>query len=380
MKKSTIIVIAVAFLGSSGYAAGLPESLTIKPYEEVSYNDNVFLSPKGFEDGSGICRTGLQLGYLRNRGDLSFDIKGKVEDVRYWKFSSLDYVGYDFTPSMKYDQGRWQLTLGGRFSYDLTPVDSTNIQQYETYSNGLNALWDYNWNEKAGVMLDGAWDQRKYVGMPGLDYNEFVAGIAPYYRFSPKTRAGLHLGGGARYYDQNIQQIDSQWLFVNAFVDYELTGKLDLRLEGGYVSHQYDSVNGASGQTWQGMNAKAALHYQASRKWAFDAALGTRPTDSYTVTAKVEPKLQILTEASLGASWSLTDKLTLSQRISYGFSDDKTLNLDNQQYRYNLDASYKLGRHGSVSVGYAYNAVDYSQVTGSDYKQSIFKAGFAWKF
>jgi hypothetical protein len=380
MKKSTIIAIATAFLGFSAYAASQPESLTLRVYEDFSYNDNVFLDPNGLEKGSMISRTGLELGVLRNKGSLALSLAGSAEDVRCWKYPSRDYIGYDIIPKATYDQGRWRLTLGGRFSYDLTAVDSTNIQQYETYLNGLNALWDYDWNEVWGLELDGSWNQRIFVGQASMNSNDYVVGIAPYYRLSSRTKVGLHAGYGSCFYDQNTQQADSNRMFMNAFVDYQLTGRMTLRLEGGYIYRQYAGVNGVSGQTWDGFNAKASLRYQPGRKWTMDATLSMQPTDSYTMTATAQSKLKIAYDASLGVTWSVTDRLKVEQRLAYTLSDDKSFNLDNQLYGYKLDVRYQLTRHVGISVGYAYSAIAYSQLTDSDYKQNIVKAGLSWHF
>lgn len=380
MKKSVIAAVVATFLGISMVeAAEIPEALTIRPYEEILFNDNVFLKPAGDKNGSGISRTGLQLAYERNRGDFTFGIQGDVTDVRYWRFSGLDYVGYSLTPQVKYAQGNWRLTLGGQFSYDLTPVDSTNSTKYNTYSNGSNLLFDYDVSEKTGVAIDGSWGQKIYDGKSELDHNEFFVGIAPYYKLSEKTKFGLHTGYGSRFYDVHIQQLDSNWILFNTFVDYKLTGQLESHFEAGYMTYQTDGINGIDGESQEGMNAKASLNYKASSKWSFDLALSNGLTDAYTATPVAKSKLKNQTDVSLKATWKVTDKFSIAQSIIYGITDDKSQSMDSAMYGYKIDASYMIGQHADISVGYSYSNTNYSHVV-SDYDENIVKVGFGWKF
>jgi hypothetical protein len=383
MKKNSIVAIVAAFCGSFVYAGASSGPLSLGVYEETSFNDNVFLAPKGMaKDWTVLSRTGLSLGYIRDRSDLSLGASGQIGNSHDWRFSGRDYLDYNLGSTAKYDHGRWQLTLGANFSDNLTLVDSTNTQQTETYTNALNALWNYDWNTVWGLAIDGSWQQRTYVGMPEFDNNTYTVGLAPYYRLSSRTRVGVRAGYDWTLYNQNTQQVNSASKFLNAFVTYELTTKLNFRLEGGYMSRQSDDgPDGTAGQSWQGMNARASLRYQPNRRWEFEATLGMQPTDSYAQTVKAQGKTMVVTNASLGATWSVTDKLSVSQRITYAVNDDKTSYLDNQQYGYNLDVGYKLGRHLGVSVGYAYSAIDYSNVpVASDSEQNIVKCSLTWTF
>ena len=385
MKKSTVAAIVVAFLGSAVYGAQLPESLTLKAYEEVSYNDNIFYSPSGQEARAMINRTGLKLGYSRMKGDLSFDVKAKVEDVRYNGFHSMEHIAYDFIPQMKYDQGNWNLTLGGRFSYTIAPVDTTNLDQYKIYSNGMNALWDLSLNERWGVAVDGSVVQSKFTGALKahyLDNNEFVVGIAPYYRISPKTKFGLHTGYGTKIYDTHIQQTDSQWVFGNAFIDHQVTGKVALRIEGGVVSRWYDGEGNVDDSSWTGANASVSLNYKATNSLEFNLAYMHRPSDIYSqIIANDAKRLKVSDEVGLGAIWEINSQIELEQRISYALNDDKSgSTLDNLNFGYDINLRYKIGQHAEVSVGYEYNNVDYTTRFGTNYDQNIVKAGFSWQF
>ena len=54
MKKTTIAAVVAMMMASMAYAEGLPESLTLKVQETLSYDDNIFLAVKGGEKGGGI--------------------------------------------------------------------------------------------------------------------------------------------------------------------------------------------------------------------------------------------------------------------------------------------------------------------------------------
>lgn len=361
----------------------LPDKLALGIYEEVRYEDNLFSTGSG-ERGGIVFSTGATLDASRTRGEFSYAIKADVAYDHYHKFASdLSAPVYSIAPMVRYNQGNWDFVLGGNFLFSHTVLDRAVVggTRSKYYISGVDATWNLHLNEKWGVAVTGEYENKDYTDRfySDEDYDMYEVTIAPYYVFSPKTKAGVSMGYAIKEYDRNFRYADSDTITLNGFVDYRVTGKISTHATAGAEWVNYDQTGSVYKENDALFNCGLSVRYAMLSNLDLSVGLKHKHDDNSGFTGG----LQQDTDALLGLTWRINSKLTLSQNVGYGLSDKKdgAIN-DNTQMNYDATLSYDMTKNLTIYGGYEYGNTDYSNVPvkDADYTTNIYHMGVRYTF
>lgn len=377
------VVNAASVLGKyfDATSMALPDKLALSVYEEVRYEDNLFNSGSG-ERGGIVFATGAKLDASRTRGEFSYDVKADVAYDHYHKFASdLGTPVYSIAPSMRYDQGNWDIMLGGNFKYEYSKVDVVGTPRAKFYTSGVDATWNLHLNEKWGVAVTGEWENKDYTqrAMSYLDYDKYEVAIAPYYVFSPKTKAGVYMGYAVKEYEYGDVYSDSDTITLNGFVDYRVTGKISAHATAGAEFVDYDNVDRVYRENDPLFNCGLTVRYAALTNLAFLASVDHKHDDN----SGGGRGFQQDTDTRLGMVWDINSKLSLTQNVGYSWSDKKNgSSADNKELSYDAVLSYMMTKNLTIYGGYEFGNTDYTKiaVADADYTTNIYHMGISYTF
>ncbi|HEV7402776.1 MAG TPA: hypothetical protein VGO11_07625 [Chthoniobacteraceae bacterium] len=215
----------------------------------VEFNDNVNLSDKNRQSDI-VIRPSLSLdAYMKlsDRNILRFSLG--VSYAKYLNHSEYDTDGLLFAPTsaLEYTFGLGTtvlVSLRERFSYqeDIFNIPTlSNEAKYGRYENqaGIEIQWDPTAELRASVGYDhyNLWTKEQIFDTQDRSIDTIF--FKPSYEIAPHLRLGLNASYSFINFDSD-QRHDGGSLLVGPFVQWGITDKLDLFLEGGFQSIDFD--------------------------------------------------------------------------------------------------------------------------------------------
>jgi opacity protein-like surface antigen len=362
----------------------LPDKLSLGIYETVRYEDNLFSTGSG-ERGGIVFSTGVSLDASRARGEFSYSLKADVAYDHYHKFASdLSAPVYSVVPMLRYDQGNWDFVLGGNFLHSHTVVDRGSVggnPRSKYFISGVDATWNLHLNEKWGVAVTADYEHKDHTksAYNDEDYHKYELSLAPYYVFSPKTKAGISLGYAYKDYTDSQRYADSVTYDVNAFVDYRVTGKISTYASAGAEWVNYTNSADVYKENDPLFNCSLTVRYAMLTNLDLRAGLKHKHADNSGGSSGMQQD----TDALLGLTWRINSKLSLAQNFTHKWSDKKDgVTTDNKQISYDATLSYDVTDNLTVYGGYEFGNTDYSNlgVRKADYTTNIYHMGVRYTF
>lgn len=367
MKKIILLgfICAFAVLANAG-------QINFMGYEEVSYDDNIYLTNKDKKD-SFINTTRAGASYMGQIPNSS--LKADISAVGGYHFYSEDndknaYADALATAELYNDN----FTLGDRFLFTSDPANSELTQRAKRMNN--NAYVSYVTSKKkmfsVGVKVSDVFDRYFKARWQALNRNRINLGAGVYYNMSSKT------------------SFLAEYTFTN--IDYQTNN--DNNSNGGTVALGVEGqiapkVKGTAKATYTYRNYKHDLEGYKNNAdlFGYEVSLSWQPTTrneirlsgdrTFEETVYTSNRYFISTGVNLYASQKLMDKFTLAltlgyDNLAYETKVDGTKRSDDV-YRVRPEVNYQFKDWLSAGVWYQYRKRD-SNVT-KDYEYDNNKAG-----
>lgn len=295
----------------------------------LAYDDNVLGLPSsqtnaGATARSDITRTlqvGLQIQKTIGRQYLSADLRGS--DVKYDRLTRLDYQGRDLKAEWVWQAGQHlRGAASAKYMRSLMSFDDYHILERRIQSvraEHVDVRWQLHprWElvaagtgEKISYDTDLLRDRSRSerFGDLGLDY------VTP-----AGNTAGLVARRTVGTYPSSPNLTvfpfadDFEQSDVRLRVDWNATGKVKLRMDGGFVSRQHKTLNAMD---FRGTNARLDLDWDATVKSALYASLWRELGVIDDLVA-----YSINKGASVRYSWSITTKVRSEMGLLYESRD-----------------------------------------------------------
>ena len=362
----------------------LPNQLSLTIFEEIGHTNNAYKS-SGNRSGAFYFKTGITPAILREKGNLTYGLKGRFSYDYYTRFSGdLNQFNWSLTPTISYkDDGEGlirNLTLGLNSTARVDSLNNADRRYSRSYTTTVSAGADLAFTEKMGVLVNGKYVYDYYTQKDFEDFSKqtYSADLTPYFQVSEKTRGGIRLGYEETKYDHNGAYDNFNRYVVNGLVDFR-NDKFSVTAESGMEHLNYDGETGhiadADGQ-WK-FNGRFSLKYRPVSNFETGLALSTGRENSsvgYGRNASVQNKI------AMSAKWMATSHIVLLGRLGVSDNNEKESTMDNREFFTELQANYIFTNGISLYVGYKYRNIQFRYDSDYDYSVTEYFMGCRYTF
>jgi hypothetical protein len=265
-------------IGNEGYSpkgritAG---PLRLHPFfsEQITYDDNIYLAPKGYRKSDLLLTS--EAGF---RADLyvlnhSFLLGCRAFIHNYLKESDANNI--EQSGDLSYELKGKSLTIALKDSYQnlIDPVTIEQAIRMRRSENEavLSALYEAAKSSLELKITNNLADYKKQA-FDLFDHNEIVFSITGKYRYSPKTNLVLRADYGDFKFTENVLN-DYTYFQVLTGLDGEITEKTKYLLEIGFTNQSSDSKpNPAAKEEFSGVTALVKATHSISDKSSAEAS------------------------------------------------------------------------------------------------------------
>lgn len=362
----------------------LDSSLHLDLSQSLNYNDNVDEDGRPHRSGNWSTKTSLDASIIKNFNNNSFGVKGGVaykHDFHKGKNDDSKGFTYYVAPILNgnYRFGRNVLRLTAISEYKSTELDRSQRMTVMEAINGATLAWSNEITGKTVLALTADYKNKHFSDSKFKSYNNQVYGVkfAPYWNASERTRVGMTLAAQRTQYNHNEAHDNMNRYNVGAYTHYQVTSRTNVFVEVGaeQIKYEHGTISKRNSDDGFKFYAKAGANYIATDDIKFRFDFSRSQEDSWGVNAR---GLRTEYSASAAALWKLTGKLTMVNKFSYDFADEKSSTSDADEYDYSLNFSYKFNDSLSFNAGYSLTIVDYDHKKG-DYLVNEIGIGATWR-
>ena len=391
-KKVTNVVMVVIFLLAAN-APVYPEgnlhigTMEIHPFASVEqkYDDNIFLEPKGSEDGDLI--TIATLGFdvkkplvVGREDDFMLEGGYRAEVVNFWdstESSRVDHMAHVLTDlNFANDFG---LKISEQYEKTADPPNSERTALQKRYRNLIRVLLSYEGKETG---FDVGYENVRdgYNNLTNLDRYESIVSMTGSYQIFPKTSIFGEFDYGLIDYDIQTTNSDSSYRQWMAGLRGEIAPKLTGTVKTGYRSSDYEQ---RSKSDFQGLTFYGDLLYDIQERTQLLFTFQGGPVESsygsnsfyknntvgFILSHELRPKLSMEFEASYEHNKypdATTEGTITSKRKDH-------------IYKAGLDFTYEMKDGIQIAVGYEYKQRA-SGFSNYDYKDNRVRTKVSFLF
>lgn len=379
LKRIRLLVAGFVLAGLQGFSQStlmdyletassvVPNKMDVSLNVEGRYESNTHNRGRARGSSSCVLEGGLNLDVYRNINETKYGISGDIGYEYYTSDSDLSDFDWNLSPFVLgaidlLGNDRLMLRISSRaYEEKYDSVDTTRVRRYD---NNLGLTYDMVRHERWGVALTADYGNIYYSGSDYSDrsHQTFRFGLAPYYKLSEKTRTGIRTTYKMTKYRGDEFNDDSKSLTFTAFADYRMSEKISAHVDGGFQRTRYEgNAEGTEGDDEFSPVASASVSYSPVSNITFTARSAYEWEDSTSASGG-----RSSWDNSLGMSWKMTQKLTLSQSVGVEDINEKNNDADSKEYSYDLRASYQLLPRMSVYSGYEYSRTTFKN---GDYRE-----------
>ncbi len=330
---------------------------TLQPYASITMvqDSNIYRLDSNIDEASlpstlsksdTIYQTAVGLNVDWTLSRQQFLINASMTDSRFDKNESLDNTGQNLSATWNWLVGsRFKGRIGVNHNIALSDfANSIDLQASQKTADSLfaNANWHFHpdWQVGYGINDYNVSYDKKTQAL--LERQDQTHSLNLDYLVSSGSRVGLkysqldsHIpvsSGFDNQYTQSSYLVTTLW---------NVTGKSNLSAEVGLVNRDYQNVNQSG---YNGLDMNVAYDLKATGKLAFKlgASRGVSASDDVYGTDRVT------TGVSLGANWSVSEKVSINGRVNHQIGDFINTDLIN-----NIPAGY-TETNDSISLGLGY--------------------------
>jgi len=359
----------------------LPDNFAIGLSETVKFNDNINKGTRSKSHSAWEFNSDVNIDVYKTLSNMTYGIGGSLGWNHYHNGNRSAEPDIDLSPYFNFDQALGNLMLGGGVTYKDESLSSSDRRYAKYFDTFLQAAYDLNAHERYGMLISGDYNYRYYKGSEFHDknYAKYGLSLAPYYVLSPKTKAGLRLGYEQTDYRNRRLHDDLEEIYLNLFVNYQVSLKLNMTAEAGGTRSRYKSGSsrGSNGDDKISANYRLGMNYNLLSNLIFHLSLLHKPEDSFELEAR---GLSQTNESYLGMTWIMNPKLRLHQQLGFIFKDERNSSWDHKQFEYDLNLSYALRERLHLNAGYTYTTTHFKYEDDSNYKSNEVSLGVSWQF
>ena len=362
----------------------LPNQLSLSVFEEIGHTNNAYKS-SGKRSGSYYFKTGFSPAISREKGNLTYGLKGRFTYDYYTRFSGdLNQFNWSLTPTISYkDDGEGlirDLTLGMNSTAKVDSLNNVNRRYARSYITTVSAGVDLAFTEKLGILVNGKYVNDYYTQDDFKDFSKqtYEANATPYFQLTEKTRAGVRFGYEKVDYNHKGAYDDYHRYVINGLVGYH-DDKFSATAETGLEQVNYAGQTGhyAAGDGHWKWNYGLNLKYKPVTNFETSFALSSGRKDSsvgYGRSDAVQNKI------ALGAKWSATSHILLLGRVGVLDNNEKKSEMDNREFFTELQANYIFNNGISLYLGYKYRNIQFRYDGDFDYSVTEYFLGCRYTF
>jgi hypothetical protein len=359
----------------------LPNTMSISISETVTFNDNYNKGTREKSHSAWEFNTDLNIDLYRTLGNVTYGLQGSVGWNHYHNSHREAEPDIDLSPYVEFAQDKGNLMLSGGVTYKDETLSNSDRRFAKYYDAVIRAAYDLNSHERYGAIISGDYAYQYYTEskFSRKDNAKYGISLAPYYVLSPKTKLGLRLGYQRTDYRSNREHDDLDELFLNLFVNYHISLKVNLTAEAGATRTSYDGgpSAGTPGDDDINPNYRLGVTYNMLSNLAFSLMLSHNPKDSFELDSR---GLSVENESRLGMVWTINPKLQFTQSLAAILKDEKNSTWDSRQYEYAARLNYTLRERLKLHAGYTYTTTHFKYEEDSNFKSNEVSLGLSWQF
>lgn len=359
----------------------LPNTLAISISETVTFNDNYNKGTREDSHSAWEFKTDVNIDFYRTLGNTTYGLQGSVGWNHYHNSPREAEPNVDLSPYFEFAQDKGNLMLSGGVTYKDETLSNSDRRFAKYYDAVIRAAYDLNSHERYGAVISGDYAYQYYTEskFSRKDNAKYGISLAPYYVLSPKSKVGLRFGYQRTDYRSNREHDDLDELFLNLFVNYQVSLKVNLTAEAGATRTSYDGRISANSAGDDDINAnyRVGLIYNMLSNLAFSLHLSHNPKDSFELDSR---GLSVENESRLGMVWTINPKLKLVQSLAATIKDEKNSTWDSRQYEYAARLNYALRERLNLYTGYTYTTTHFKYEEDSNFKSNEVSLGVSWQF
>lgn len=359
----------------------LPNTLKISISETVTFNDNYNEGTPADAHSAWEFSTDVNIDLYRTLSNVTYGLQGSVGWNHYHNSPREAEPDIDLSPYVEFAQDKGNLMLSGGVTYQDETLSNSDRRFAKYYDAVIRAAYDLNSHERYGAIISGDYNYQYYTDsdFDNKDNAKYGISLAPYYIVSPKTKVGIRFGYQRTDYRSNREHDDLEELYMNLFVNYRVSLKMNMTAEAGATRTSYDGgpSAGTSGDDDISPNYRMGLTYNMLSNLIFTLMLSHNPEDSFELNSR---GLTINNESRLGVTWILNPKLRLSQSVAAILKDEKNSTWDSTQYEYDVRLDYALRERLNLYTGYTYTTTHFKYEDDSNFKSNEITLGVSWTF
>lgn len=361
----TVAVFALLGFGSSARALlnfdGTRNQLFVFGGVSFGYTDNLFAEADGRGDYNVSARVGAEL--KRRAGLIAVDAVGKVDFVKYNKFSDEDTVNPNFSVTLTKTDGRATGTLTVK-AYRESRSDAAVNLRTSSWNFPVNLEIKYPINEKFYVTsgtgyVRRTYDDRQESGL--VNYSDASEAVDLFYTYTSK----LDLLGGYRI---RVSRTSLDGRTVDHWFSVGATGAILSKLTGtvrvGYQVRDFQN----SGNQYDQWNAMASLNWPFTRKLNFSVS-ANRDFNTIATGASVDSS-----SLAARANYLFSRKLDFTTGVAVGrnrFLGDTQSERHDTFFSWDVGGRYRMNEHFEFGATYTY-LHNWSSFAFSDFQSNGF--------
>lgn len=359
----------------------IPNKLTISISETVTFDDNYNEGTRANAHSAWEFNTDVNIDLHRALTSAIYGLRGAVGWDHYHNSTREAEPDIDLSPYVVFTQEQGNLMLSGGVTYRDETVSNSDRRYAKYYDAVIRAAYDLNSYERYGILISGDCNYQYFTEseFDNKDNAKYGASLAPYYVVSPKTKVGLRLGYQRTDYRNNIEHDDLDEWYMNLFVNYRVSLKINMTAEAGVTRTSYvgGSSVGTKGDGEINPNYLLGLIYNMYSNLDFMLYLSHNPEDSFERNAR---GMTMENESRLIMAWTVSPKLKLSQSVAATLTDEKNSAWDSSKYEYDVRLSYALRDRLNLHTGYTYTTTHFKYKDENNFKSNEITLGISWQF
>ncbi len=359
----------------------LPNTLKIGISEIVTYNDNINKGTRSSSQSAWEFNTDVNIDLYRTLGNVTYGLQGSVGWNHYHNSPRESAPDIDLSPYFEFGQDLGNLMLSGGITYKDETMSNSDRRFAKYYDAVIRAAYDLNSHERYGAIISGDYNYQYYTDkeFDGKDNAKYGLSLAPYYVLSPKTKVGVRFGYQRTDYRNDRDHDDLEELYLNLFVNYRVSLKVNMTAEAGATRSSYvgGPSAGTTGDDDINPNYRLGLTYNMLSNVTFTLSLSHNPENSLEQDSR---GLTVSNESRLGMTWIINPKLRLSQSLAATLKDEKNSTWDSRQYEYDVRLDYALRERLNLHAGYTYSTTHFKYEDDSNFKSNEVSLGVSWQF
>jgi len=359
----------------------LPNDFKISISETVVFNDNYNEGTRADAHSAWEFNTDVNIDLYRALSNVTYGLQGSVGWNHYHNSSREAEPDIDLSPYVMFTQDQGNLMLSGGITYRDETISNSDRRFAKYYDAVIRAAYDLNSYERYGAVISGDYNYQYFTGneFDSKDNAKYGISLAPYYVVSPKTKVGIRFGYQRTDYRSNREHDDLEELYMNLFVNYRVSLKINMTAEAGATRTSYDGgpSDGSNGDGDIHTNYRLGLVYNMHSNLNFMLYLSHNPQDSFELDTR---GMAMENESRLGMAWNISPKLKLSQFVAITLRDEKNSTWDSRQYEYDVRLDYTLRERLNIYTGYTYTTTHFKYEDDNNFKSNEITLGISWQF